>query len=77
MPEMKSRPQLHARARLSIQNSVADVHSVLQVRKEDSFFQDEIADVISPNRKTIFQSKLTQAIGALEIKLSARPFLPA
>src|SRR5436190_2176521 len=47
------------------------------MRKQDTLLEDKIAHAISPDRQTILESKFSQEIGALQIKLSAGAFLPA
>jgi hypothetical protein len=43
----------------------------LQVREDDPLFQNKIANVVSPNGKTVFQAKLTQPIRSMEVELTA------
>ena len=45
------------------------------MRKNDTLFEHEIAHVVGPNGQTIFQPKLAQIIGAMQIELAAGALL--
>ena len=47
------------------------------MRKDDSFFENEVANMISPNRKAIFQTEFAKKIRAGQIQLPAGAFFCA
>ena len=77
MPEMKSRPQLEARALASRKHTVRNVDGVLQVEEGDSLFQNDIADLVKPDGQAVFQPELAQIIRARQMKLAAGALLAA
>src|SRR5260370_24161545 len=77
MPKVKRGTQLQPRKGCPLQNAVRDAHSVLQVGKNYSLFQKEVARMISPNRQPIFESKFSQIASLLKVKLPASPFFTA
>ena len=77
MAKMKRGPQFEARPFFSGQHPVIYVHGVLQMRKSNAFLEDEVANVIRPNRKSVFESELAQKIRALQIELTAGAFFAA
>src|SRR5213080_3282296 len=77
MSKTKRRAQFQARPFFSCQNSVVDVHRVLQMRKKDALLEHEIANVIRPNRKSIFEPEFAKKIRALQVKLTAGAFFTA
>jgi hypothetical protein len=77
MSKMKRGAQFQARPIRAFEDAVTHMNRVLQVRKQDTLLEHEIAHVISPDGQTIFESKFSQEIGALKIKLSAGAFLAA
>src|SRR5437867_11558920 len=71
MSKMKRRAQFQARPFFSCQNSVVDVHRVLHMRNKDALPEHEIANVIRPNRKSIFDPEFAKKISALQVELTA------
>src|SRR5438093_10850965 len=74
MSKMKRRAQFQARPFFSCQNSVVDVHRVLQMRKKDALLEHEIANVILPNRKSILEPEFAKKICAMHVELTAGAF---
>ena len=50
---------------------IADVNRVLQMRQENALLDHQIAHLVDPNRQAVFETKLAQVIGALQVKLAA------
>src|SRR5262249_46231008 len=74
MAKMKRGSQFQTGPCSAGQNAVTHVHRVLQMRKNDSFLKNDAADVIGPNRKSVFEPKLAEKIGAGQIELAGAFF---
>ena len=77
MSKMKCGTQFQARPFRAFEDAVTHMNRILQMRKQDTLLDHQIAHAISPNGQTIFESKFSQEIGALKINLSAGAFLAA
>src|SRR6478609_6014659 len=77
MAEEKGGLQIESRALLTFENAINDVNGVLQMQHQNAFFENEIANVISPDRQPIFETEFMQIIGRAEIKLTTGAFFGA
>src|SRR5437868_663067 len=75
--KMKRRSQLQSWTRVAGKHAIGHVDGVLQMRKDDSLFQNEVTNVIGPNRKAIFQSEFAQKICARQIEPASGTFFRA
>src|SRR5947208_13267030 len=69
--------QFQARSRLPSENTVTDMHRILQMRQQHALFHDKIADLINPDGETIFEPKFAKIIRAMEVELATGTFFTA
>src|SRR5438105_1716427 len=71
---MECWPELEFYSRISRQNPITDMNGVLQVRQQNAFLQNNVANVVNPNRQTILQTEFAQVIRAVEMKAATCSF---
>src|SRR5437867_5580577 len=77
MTKVKGGPQFQLRPCRSFENAILHVNGILEMWKKDALLQDQIADMVSPNRETVFEAKFTQEICAVQIELATGAFFTA